>query len=172
MNRLITLPAVGLIAASAAAQAGHERATYAKVVRSTPVIRHVEVSTPREECWDEAVKHRAEKDYTTGRTIVGGLIGAAIGNQIGSGRGNDAATVVGGLAGAAIGANSAKKDRDREHYVTHERRCRTVYETRTEERIDGYDVTYRYGGQTYTTRMPYAPGDRIPVHVAVTPVSD
>lgn len=165
--------ALVLAATTATVQASHEEdISYAKVVRSEPIIRHVEVSTPREECWKEAVHHRAEKDYTTGRTILGGLIGAAIGNQIGSGRGNDAATVVGGLAGAAIGANSARKDRQTEDYVTHERRCRTVYETRTEERIEGYNVTYRYGDQTYTTRMPHEPGKRIPVHVAVTPVRD
>ena len=149
--------------------AGAQQTSYAKVLRSEPVVRHIEVSTPREECWKEPVKHRTERDYTTGRTILGGIIGAAIGNQVGRGRGNDAATVAGGLAGAAIGANSAKADRHSETYVSHETRCRTVYETRSEERIDAYDVTYRYGDQTYTTRMPYEPGKRIPVQVLVTP---
>ena len=168
MKRILIGSTVAVLAAGSA-QAGHDNQTYAKVLRSDPIIRHVEVSRPVEECWKEPVRHRAEKDYTTGRTILGGLIGAAIGNQIGSGRGNDAATVVGGVAGAAIGANSAKRARHSEDYVTHERRCRTVYESHREERIEGYDVTYRYGGETYTTRMPHDPGSRIPVHVSVTP---
>ena len=146
-----------------------DRAGFAKVIRSEPILRHVQVSTPREECSKEPVQHRAERDYTTGRTILGGIIGAAIGNQVGHGRGNDAATVAGGLAGAAIGANSAKKDRHSESYTTHETRCRTVYESHSEERVEGYDVTYLYGGETYSTRLPYEPGKRIPVHVSVTP---
>lgn len=174
ISRATLLLAVGTTASSAAF-ANHENGyaaehnSYAKVVRSEPIRRYVDVSTPREECWQEPVRHRAERDYTTGRTILGGVIGAAIGHQIGSGRGNDAATVIGGLAGASIGANSAKRDRRSESYVSHERRCRTVYETHSEERIEGYNVTYRYDGQTYTTQMPYAPGKRIPVYVSVTP---
>ena len=35
--------------------------------------------------------------------------------------------------------------------------------------IDGYEVTYVYGGREYVTHMPYDPGDRIRVRVAVTP---
>ncbi len=174
ISRSVVLIAAGL-GASTAGIASHEagrtsdRAGYAKVVSSEPIVRYVDVSTPHEECWKQPVKHHVEKDYTTGRTILGGIIGAAIGHQIGSGRGNDAATVAGGLAGAAIGANSAKKDRRDESYTTHETRCRTVYQTRREERIEGYDVTYVYGGETYSTRLPYEPGKRIPVHVTVTP---
>lgn len=172
MNKTICVAASALLSSTAllgVAQAGHEHEAYATVIRSEPIIRYVDVSTPREECWEEAVHHREERDYTTGRTILGGLIGAAIGNQIGRGRGNDAATVIGGVAGAAIGANSAKNDRHSDHYVTQERRCRTVYETHSEERIDGYDVTYRYAGETYSTQLPYDPGRRLPVRVAVTP---
>lgn len=172
MNKTLTAATTALLAGSSlltTARADHERESYATVLRSEPVIRYVDVSTPREECWDEAVHHREERDYTTGRTILGGLIGAAIGNQIGRGRGNDAATVAGGLAGAAIGANSAKRDHYEDQYVTHERRCRTVYESHAEERIDGYDVTYRYAGETYTTRLPHDPGRRLPVHVSVSP---
>jgi outer membrane lipoprotein SlyB len=36
--------------------------------------------------------------------IVGGVAGAVLGNQIGSGSGRDAATVLGGAAGAAVGS--------------------------------------------------------------------
>jgi outer membrane lipoprotein SlyB len=40
--------------------------------------------------------------------IVGGLAGAALGNQIGSGGGRAAATVLGGVAGAAVGNRIAR----------------------------------------------------------------
>lgn len=36
--------------------------------------------------------------------IIGGVAGAVLGNQIGSGSGRDAATVLGGVAGAAVGS--------------------------------------------------------------------
>ncbi len=43
--------------------------------------------------------------------------------------------------------------------------CRITLATQYEERIDGYDVTYRYNGKVYQTRMPYDPGRRVPVRV-------
>ena len=46
-------------------------------------------------------------------------------------------------------------------------RCEVRYEKRYEERIDGYRVTYEYNGREYTTRLPYDPGERIRVRVAV-----
>jgi outer membrane lipoprotein SlyB len=43
-----------------------------------------------------------------GGAIIGGLIGAVAGNQIGSGGGRTAATVAGGVAGAVVGNNVEK----------------------------------------------------------------
>lgn len=40
--------------------------------------------------------------------VVGGLAGAALGNQIGSGGGRTAATILGGVAGAAVGNQIAR----------------------------------------------------------------
>ncbi len=39
-----------------------------------------------------------------------------------------------------------------------------------EERIIGWDVTYEYQGEVYQARLQDAPGDRIRIRVAVTPV--
>ena len=50
-------------------------------------------------------------------------------------------------------------------------RCDVRYEQQTEERIEGYDVTYVYNGQRLTTRMNHDPGDRIRVQVQVRPSS-
>ncbi len=49
-------------------------------------------------------------------------------------------------------------------------RCRPVVEQRVRERITGYRVTYRYGGEIETTRMSYDPGERMPVKVSLSPV--
>ena len=43
--------------------------------------------------------------------------------------------------------------------------CRTRTDWSTSDRILGYEVTYRYGGREYTTRMDHDPGDRLRVRV-------
>ena len=49
-------------------------------------------------------------------------------------------------------------------------RCRNVTEQRASEHISGYQVTYRYGGETETTRLSYDPGERMPVNVSLSPM--
>ena len=48
-------------------------------------------------------------------------------------------------------------------------RCREVDGGYEERRINGYDVEYRYRGETYMSRLNYDPGERIRVRVSVTP---
>ena len=49
-------------------------------------------------------------------------------------------------------------------------RCRNVTEQHAREHITGYRVTYRYGGETETTRMSYDPGKQMPVNVSLSPI--
>lgn len=51
----------------------------------------------------------------TGATILGVVIGGALGNQVGGGSGRKAATVAGAVAGGVI-ANNATKDKHRRTY--------------------------------------------------------
>jgi uncharacterized protein YcfJ len=142
---------------------------YAPVTRVEPIVRQVRIETPRRECYDDVRYVDERPPQTAGRALLGGIIGGVIGHQIGSGRGNDAATVAGAVIGAGIGADSARREygsRTREERVE---RCNVRYEHEYEERIDGYRVTYEYNGREYTTRMPYDPGERIKVRVAVAP---
>jgi uncharacterized protein YcfJ len=48
-------------------------------------------------------------------------------------------------------------------------RCETRYRSHQEQRIDGYNVVYRYNGRKYSTRMPYDPGKSIKVRVDIRP---
>jgi uncharacterized protein YcfJ len=146
---------------------------YAPVTRVEPIVRQVRIETPRRECWDETrlveTRPHISEPAVAGRTLLGGLIGGVIGHQIGSGRGNDAATIAGAVIGSGVGYDIARR---RVGTSTEERvvqRCATRYEKQTEERIDGYRVTYEYNGREYTTRMPHDPGERIRVRVAVSP---
>lgn len=117
---------------------------------------------------------------TAGRnvaTVLGGLVGAAIGSQVGGGSARYATaaigTMVGGMAGQRIYEESVRNRQPRTGTVTV---CDPVpddgYYDRYGTRSDGvhaYDVTYEYGGREYTARTNYHPGDRIRVLVDVRP---
>jgi uncharacterized protein YcfJ len=154
---------------------------YARVVDVDPIVRHVRTSVPRQECYEET-RYRGREDDgvilsrngTAGHTILGAVIGAGIGNSIGSGDGRRAATVAGAIIGSAIGHDVGERRRDqwrsgRSEEPYRAERCETRYEERYEDRTEGYRVTYEYNGQRYTTRLPYDPGEKIRVRVSVTP---
>jgi uncharacterized protein YcfJ len=158
---------------------------YAKVISVDPIVRQVRIETPRRECWTESYDDRSynpggrsgyaggERPGTAGRMILGGLIGAAIGNQIGHGDGRRAATVAGALIGSAIGHDAGSRMDSRYASRDYDRRpverCDVRYETTYEDRVEGYNVVYVYGGKRHATRLPYDPGERIKVRVDVTP---
>lgn len=147
---------------------------YADVISSQPIVRYVTVTTPVQECWED-VEHYTVNNRPRGeggRTLFGAILGGVIGHQIGSGRGNDAATVAGTLIGASIGNQSAYNNGGNYGRTQHSRpvkRCETQYRDHREERIDGYEVVYRYHGQKYATRMPHDPGRKIRVRVDIRP---
>ena len=178
MKRNKKLIALILLAASATAHAGHqghrnqpethEFHDYARVVHVKPIYKFVQVSQPRQECWDEEQVHYHHRD-AAGPTIVGGIIGGAVGNRIGHGRGRDAATVAGAILGAALGRDIHRRRHEPQRHVQTEQVCRSYDEYVEEERLDGYRVKYRYHGRTYVTRMDHDPGDKIRVYVSVSP---
>lgn len=151
----------------------------AKVVRVAPIVRVVQVATPREVCWDERVRHIEShgggyRDATL-PVIVGGVLGGVVGNQIGRRRHRGALTIAGSVIGAAVGHNVSQERQvqrpRRRSYTTTERHCEIETDYRDEERIEGYDVTYRYNGRYFTTRTDHEPGKRIRVRVQVEPAS-
>jgi len=147
---------------------------YAQVISARPIIRYVDVRTPVRECWEDVQRYSTyhRPRGTGGSTLLGAVIGGVIGHQFGSGRGNDAATVAGSMIGAAIGHESGRKRYGPGYTTEHStpvRRCETQYRSQREERIDGYDVLYRYKGQKYRTRMPYDPERKLKVRVDIRP---
>jgi uncharacterized protein YcfJ len=165
----------GVALASPPSYSRYERSSsseydYAPVRHVEPIVRRVSVETPNRECYDEVRQVESRPHISDpqvgGRTLIGGIIGGVIGHQFGSGRGRDAATIAGAAIGAGVGYDAAARRSGsvREEIV---QRCEVRYEKRYEERVDGYRVTYEYNGREYTTRLPYDPGERIRVRVAV-----
>lgn len=167
---------VGLLAAAmpAVAQSGpvdeNVQYGYADVLRVDPVYETVRYREPREECREVEVE-RVERDGgdPTGGTIVGAIIGGVIGNQVGKGNGRRAATAAGAVIGGAIGHNVDKNNGPGRTRVATEQRCRVVDVEREERRIAGYDVEYRFKGDVFVSRLPYDPGNKLRVRVAVSP---
>lgn len=138
--------------------------SYAQVTRVDPVYETVRTTVPEEYCDGRGVR---DGGNPTGGTVVGALVGAALGNQVGKGDGRDAATVAGAVIGGAIGRNVDRNDGSASRGG-----CRVVEREREQRRVAAYDVEYVHQGQTYMSRMPYDPGDRIRVRVSVQPVDE
>jgi uncharacterized protein YcfJ len=149
---------------------GRDDYDYAPVTRVEPIVRQVRIETPRRECYDDVRTVESPAPQVAGQTLLGGIIGGVIGHQFGhSNHSRDFATVAGAAIGAGVGYTNATRSygpQTREEVV---QRCDVRYDHEYEERIDGYRVTYEYNGREYTTRMPYDPGERIKVRVAVAP---
>ena len=106
-------------------------------------------------CWMER-QEAPMSDRNLPGAIAGAVIGGILGHQVGSGRGNDAATaggaVVGGLIGSQAGGGTTYGSRDVQR--CQEARGRPQY----------WDVTYRFRGQDRTVQMTRPPGQTITVN--------
>jgi uncharacterized protein YcfJ len=155
--------------------------SYARVTQVTPIYDTYTVREPYQECHlekriVEPRKHHHRNTSTT-PTIVGALIGGAIGNELGHNKSNKR---VGAVAGAILGGSIAndltrqsRNHHPRHHhnsYATTERVCTTHYHVSHEKQVTAYDVNYKYQGQTYSTVMNTHPGRKIRVAVDVKPI--
>ena len=114
----------------------------------------------------------------TGRqvaTVLGGVVGAVLGSQIGGGSARYATSalgsMVGGMAGRTIYERNAQPRRGQVTVCDPVVRGSAVQTSGYGNNgyADAYDVTYEYAGRRYTTRMNYNPGDRVRVRVDVSP---
>lgn len=144
---------------------------FADVLRVDPVYQVVREPRPREECFDEEVT-RTEPGGgdPTGGTIVGAIVGGALGNTVGSGDGRRAATIAGAVIGGAVGRNVDRNNGGPpREYSDVRTRCRVVEDVAQRRQLVGYDVEYRYRGDVFMSRLDYDPGARLRVRVGVTP---
>ena len=110
---------------------------YKTVIEQTPY--RVEV------CKDVRLRGQA----STGDTLFGAIIGGAIGNQFGGGKGKDAATVL----GAIIGADVANKNNTKPGGTQRQFQIETRYEETQREVYSHSTVTFYSDGQQYTIKF-------------------
>ena len=108
----------------------------ARVVKVDAIVSHASAPVSRETCWSEPTTYQYRPRYTYYQDEDGD-------------RDPDRVTVGGGYQKISEGGE----------------RCRTETNYRDTDRVLGFEVTYRYGGREYTTRMDHDPGDRMRVRV-------
>ena len=110
MNAISRMGAVVVAAVVTAAGAGC--ATHAQMpqpIQSVPGVAYGQVQSV------ELV--RAQSQTTGSGAIIGGLIGAVIGHQIGDGNGRSAATGVGAVGGAILGNEIERQQRGAQDFL-------------------------------------------------------
>lgn len=143
----------------------------AKVINVTPIFKYVTINTPTERCYKERVTHTDYNDGNRGgRMLLGGIIGGVIGNNIGRGESRKARAVVGALIGSQIGSSIADKHAYTQQYAGYQQRCDVQNVSETRKQLDGYNVSYKFRGRMFTTRMPYDPGHKIKLRVNISPM--
>jgi Predicted outer membrane lipoprotein len=154
---------LALSSGAAMADYGHAFRDRAKVVSSTPVYE--QINEPRRECWTEYESREVYRDgNNTGGAILGAVVGGLVGSTVGKGNGKVAAAAVGAATGAVVGDRWNDRGGSHAYEERPVERCRVTDNYRQE--IVGYDVTYRYNGRNYTTRLPYDPGEWLSLDVS------
>jgi uncharacterized protein YcfJ len=153
MKTLLTVTALAL-AISTPALASEK----ARVVNVQDFYKNVTTRVPQYKTVCENVEvpiyGTVQGQASTGDTIVGAIIGGAIGNQFGSGSGKDAMTVLGAITGADV----ANKRGGKQQVITgyrQEQRCsnHTTYFTETLEKYSHSVITFEQDGKTYRVQF-------------------
>ena len=151
---------------------------YAKVVDVQPVIEIVQVPENRQVCRQQPVQRRVAEYRSPAPVILGAIVGGVIGNQLSRGHGHGhghgdnraAATFAGAAIGGMVAGEIQYNRYPPRYYTQNVQVCGTETTWRSEERVIAWDVSWKYHGQIYHSRMEEPPGDRIRVRVSVDPV--
>jgi uncharacterized protein YcfJ len=151
---------------------------YAKVVDVQPVVELVQIPEDRQVCRDQPVQRRVAEYRSPAPAIFGAILGGVIGNQLSRGRGHGhghghhraAATFAGAALGGVVAREVQYSKYPPRYYTQNVQVCSTETSWRSEERVVAWDVSWKYRGRVYHSRMDEPPGDRIPVRVSVDPV--
>lgn len=175
MNKLILSTLLITVAAapsSWAKKSTREAAIWAKVTHVQPITQMIEQYIPQKHCWNEPIRYKQPKAHRQNNSgaIIGTIVGGAIGNNIS--RHGRSGTIIGAVIGASVGHNLTKQNNPRPRpnsFHRNQRRCQMTERVSYQEKVIGYDVSYRYQGNEYQTQMDHHPGRKIRVKMSVQP---
>lgn len=138
---------------------------YAKVTRVEPVYEY----GPSGDCGYQpaAISPGGQGRTAVTGMVVGGVVGGLIGSQVAGSGHRTTGAVAGAATGAAAGyflGKNGKGGRNNDAYG-YDSGCRGD----RHGYVTGYDVTYKYNGQRFQTWLPYDPGKRLRLQVAIQP---
>jgi len=131
------------------------------VIDVRPLYRYVRVNRPSRDCYYETTENTHKKS-STGKAIVGAIIGGAIGRKLGKNKSHgsrNARTLAGAGIGALIG-KSLGKNRT-ESYRETRRVCRRINDSHEERRLRGFRTYYEFRGRRYYSDLRREPGRTI-----------
>lgn len=174
-SRMAVAALAAVLVAGPAVAGGRSGETWyveAAVLAVQPLVEHVRVSEPRRHCRDERVERLVPRHGHGPRTetILGTVIGGAIGHNAADGDHRGAARLVGAIVGAAIGRDIGARRAPPRRVFTTERICDVEYVSYEEERVTGYRVVYRYNGRRRVTYTDTDPGATIRLRVHAAPI--
>ena len=177
MDKTLAVALGGVLAAGAAVGAyktGVIGPQYAQVVRSSPVsvkepiyadvVDSVPItqatSSPQRVCGTRTVQVRQPERFgNRDGALLGAVVGGLLGHQVGGGNGRTLATVAGAVGGGYVG-----RDIDRRHVggrVSYQNQSECHTETRSTDKVIGYEVRYQQAGQLKTMRVSKKPSDQV-----------
>jgi len=117
------------------------------------------VAQAGERCWVEREQVQQHGGANVPGAVVGAVVGGILGHQVGSGRGNDAATVGGAVIGGVVGANVGRDGAGQSPRDV--QRCEAAP---SQAHADYWDVTYTFRGQEHHAQMSAPPGRTVRVN--------
>ncbi len=144
MNKIVALVAGVLISSSAL---GAEWLIQATVTKVTPMYKEVVKRIPQKSC--QVVQVPIYDKASTGDVFLGSVVGGILGNQVGEGKGKDAATVL----GAMIGAHKAQEGSGNIIGYREVNQCSTQYVEKTVTQVTHYNVELDAGGDKIASTL-------------------
>nr|VUD30480.1 17 kDa surface antigen [Raoultella sp. NCTC 9187] len=133
---------------------------YAQVVSSTPIKESVK--TPRQECRNVTVTTVVRYRMKTALPVrYSARLPAGYWSPVWRRPWPQRCHRRGALGGGYAGNQIQGSMQEGDTYTTTQQRCKTVYDK--SDKMLGYDVTYKIGGQQGKIRMEHDPGTQIPL---------
>jgi uncharacterized protein YcfJ len=144
MKKIVAVLAGALVSSSVL---GAEWLIQAKVTNVTPMYKETTEQIPYQSC--QVVQVPIYDKASDGDVLLGTVIGGILGNQVGEGKGKDAATVV----GAIMGAHKAQEGTGNIIGYRNVNQCSTQYKSKTVSRVTHYNVELDAGGDRVMTTL-------------------
>jgi uncharacterized protein YcfJ len=135
-----------------------------KVLGVTPIYKEYVESVPYRSCETKKFYRNSSYGGSKSDQLAGAIIGGAIGNQFGGGKGKDALTVFGALLGAEMAKEDGGRNQSHGGYY-YKDVCETKYRRDHQSVISYYKVKYEYNGSEITGTMRSNPGEYVKIRV-------